>query len=356
MPGEMQAAVMHGVRDVRLERRPRPEPGPGEVLVKVSAVGVCASDVHYYTHGRIGRYVVERPLVLGHEAAGVVEAVGPDCQRLKPGDRVTMEPGHTCGRCHYCKTGRYNLCPYVVFMATPPVHGALVEYLAWPEKFTYAVPDELSLEEAALMEPFSVGLWATHLGQVQAGSSVAVFGAGPIGCFVIEAARVRGATTIFAVDLEPFRLELARHVGATHLVNGRAQDPVQTIREVLAPQQGMPAEHSGVDCAFETAGTTRTTNMTLAATRPGGDAVLVGLPPDPLVELDIVAAASREISIHGEFRYANTYPTALALAAAGRVDIKSLITHRFGLPEAAEALEFCDTCKHESMKVVVTLE
>jgi len=353
MSEPMLAAVLHAPRDVRLEQRAVPTPRPHEVLVRIATVGVCASDVHYYTHGRIGDFVVRQPLILGHEAAGVIVATGADCRRLRVGQRVTMEPGWTCGQCSYCRSGRYNLCPEVVFMATPPVDGAFVEYVAWPEAFTFAVPEGLSLAEAALMEPLSVGLWATARGQVAAGQSVAVFGAGPIGCLVLQAARVRGATTLLAVDLEPFRLELARRCGATHTINAREVDPVEAIRDLLAPVQGFAPRHCGVDAAFETAGTVPTCRMTLAAARPGGQAVLVGLPPDPLVELDIVAAASREISIHGEFRYANTYPTALALAAAGRVDLRPLITHHFPLTQAGEALAFAEADKRVAMKVMV---
>jgi len=353
VPNTMTAAVMRGVRDVRPETRPVPRPAAHEVIVQVATVGVCASDVHYFTHGRIGDFVVRQPLILGHEAAGVVVATGSDCRRLRVGQRVTMEPGWTCGQCGYCKSGRYNLCPDVVFMATPPVDGAFVEYLAWPESFTFAVPDQLSLAEAALMEPLSVGIWATARGQVAAGQSVAVFGAGPIGCVVLQAAKARGATTLIAVDLEPLRLDLARQCGATHLLNAREVDPVEAIRELMAPLQGFAPRHAGVDAAFETAGTVQTCRMTLAAARPGGQAVLVGLPPDPMVELDIVAAASREISIHGEFRYANTYPTALALAASGQVDLKPLITHHFPLSQAGEALAFADAEKGVAMKVMV---
>lgn len=353
MSETMRAAVMHGIRDVRLEDRPVPHPAPHEVLVKIGPVGVCASDVHYFTHGRIGDFVVRAPLVLGHEAAGVIVEVGAQVKGLQAGQRVTLEPGWTCGRCHYCKSGRYNLCPDVVFMATPPVDGAFAEYVAWPASFTYPIPDTMTLEEAALMEPLSVGVWATQRGNVKAGDSIAVVGSGPIGLVVLQVAKARGATTRIAVDVEPYRLDLARRLGATHVLNARELDPVAAIRELTGALQGFAPAHAGVDVAFETAGTVATTRTTLAAVRPGGNAVLVGLPPEPMAELDIVSAAAREISIHGEFRYANTYPTAIALTAGGAVDVASLVTHRFDLAEAAVALAFADEHKHEAMKVVV---
>lgn len=356
-PGEMmQAAVLYGVRDLRLEQRPVPEPGPHEVLVKVERVGVCGSDIHYYTHGRIGDFVVRAPLVLGHESSGVVAAVGEKVTRVKPGDRVTMEPGYTCRRCYYCKTGRYNLCPDVTFMATPPVDGAFCEYVAWPDDFVFPIPDSISLEEAALMEPLSVGIWAVKRGGVQTGHTVALFGAGPIGCVTLQAAKVAGATTIIAVDVEPYRLEMARQLGATHTINARETDAVRAVLEITSGITGFPPERAGVDVAFETAGTTVTCRNTLAVTRPGGVAVLVGLPPDPTVELDIVSAASKEIDIRGQFRYANCYPIAVALVAQGRVDLKPLVTHHFPLHEAERALVFADENKSRSMKVVVDVD
>ena len=347
-----QAAVMHGVRDVRLEEREVSEVGPLDVLVRIARVGVCASDVHYYTHGRIGKFVVEAPIVLGHESSGVVEAVGAEVMTLSPGDRVALEPGYPCRRCVYCKTGRYNLCPHMTFMATPPVNGAFSQYVVWPEDFTFKVPPELSGDAAALLEPLAVGLWATRRGEVKVGDAVAVFGAGPIGCTTIQAAKAAGATTIVAVDLEPFRLDLARQVGATHTVNGRDGDAVKRVRE-LTGQPGLPGEYAGPDVAFETAGSLATCRMAISAPRPGGVAVLVGLPPDPLVPLDIVGAASREVDIRGLFRYANCYPAAIELVRTGQVDLDALVTQRFALERVQEALEFADREKASSMKVMV---
>jgi L-iditol 2-dehydrogenase len=352
----MQAAVLHSVRDLRIEERPIPSVGPRDVLVRVQRVGVCGSDIHYYTHGRIGDFIVDAPMVLGHESSGIVAAVGEGVTKVKPGDRVTMEPGYTCRRCHYCKTGRYNLCPDVTFMATPPIDGAFCEYVAWPDDFVFRVPDGISLEEAALMEPLSVGLWAVKRGEVQFGHTVALFGAGPIGCVTLQAAKVAGATTIIAVDVEPYRLEMARKLGATHTVNAKQTDAVATIREITSAITGFAPARSGVDVAFETAGTTVTCRNALAATRPGGVAVLVGLPPEPMVELDIVSAASKEIDIRGQFRYANCYPPAIALVEQGRIDLKSLVTHHFALKEAEQALRFADEHKSEAMKVVVDVE
>lgn len=353
MSDVMRCAVLYGVRDLRIEERPVPRPGPCEVLVRVTRVGVCGSDVHYYTHGRVGGYVVRSPMVLGHESAGRVAAVGEGVTRHAVGDRVTLEPGYTCRRCFYCKAGRYNLCPEVTFMATPPVDGAFCDYVAWPEDFVYPLPGAMSDDEGAMMEPLSVGLWAAARGGVAPGDAVAVFGSGPIGLLTLQAAAAAGATTLVAVDIEDFRLQHARRLGATLVLNDRDGRAVERIREATAGLRGFGPEYSGVDVAFETAGALPTTRNALAAVRPGGVAVLVGLPPDPLVELDIVSAAGREIDIRGLFRYAGRYPRALALTEAGRVDVASLVTHHFSLERAEEALRFADEHKSEALKVMI---
>lgn len=355
MAETMRCAVLHGVRDLRLEERPVPEPRPGEVLVRVESVGVCGSDIHYYTHGRIGDFVVRAPMILGHESAGVVVGVGEGVTRFSPGDRVTLEPGYTCRRCAYCKSGHYNLCPDVVFMATPPIDGAFCDYIAWPEDFVFHLPDAMSFDDGAMMEPLSVGLWAAERGQVRPGDMVAVFGSGPIGLLTLQAAKVAGATTLVAVDIEDNRLRHAARLGATHTINDRDGTALERIRAIASELRGFAPSYSGADVAFETAGTVFTMRNTLAATRPGGVAVLVGLPPDPLVQVDMVAAASKEIDIRGQFRYANRYPTALALASSGRIDVSSLATHHYPLEQAEEALVFADEHKAEALKVMVTV-
>ena len=337
----MLCAVMYGVGDVRLEERVVPEAKPDEVLVRLKRVGVCGSDVHYFTHGRIGGFVVREPMILGHECAGMVEAVGSAVRRFKAGDRVTIEPGYTCRTCYYCRTGHYNLCPDVVFMATPPVDGSFCEYVAWPEDFVFPLPDKMSFDEGAMMEPLSVALWAVERGQVRPGDAVAIFGSGPIGLLTLQAAKAAGATTVIAVDIEGYRLEHARRLGATHTIDDSDGKALEQVRAITSGHRGFGADHSGVDVAFETAGAKPTTRGALAATRPGGVAVLVGLPPDPMVEIDLVAAMSKEIDVRGQFRYANRYPPAIALAASGEIDVASLVTHHFALERAQDALQLC---------------
>ncbi|MGI6367681.1 MAG: NAD(P)-dependent alcohol dehydrogenase [Anaerolineae bacterium] len=354
MQDRMMAAVLYGVGDVRLEQRPVPVPGAGEVLVRVHRVGVCGSDVHYFRDGRIGHYVVQAPMVLGHESAGEVVALGSDVTTLKIGDRVALEPGYTCGTCRYCKSGRYNLCPDVVFMATPPVDGALAQYVAWPATHCFPLPESMTMDDGAMMEPLAVGLWAVERGRVRPGDVVAVFGCGPIGLLTLQAARTAGAARLIAVDIAPARLAHARRLGATDVVDDRSGDATEQIRQLLAGS-GDAWSSMGVDVALETAGSVRTTRNTLQVTRPGGVAVLTGLPAQPMVELDIVSAASKEIDIRGQFRYANRYPPAIALAGSGRIDVRSLVTHHFDLMHAQEALEFADARKDVAIKVMIDL-
>jgi L-iditol 2-dehydrogenase len=256
-----RAAVLHGVEDVRVEDWPYPAPGPREVVVSVSAVGVCGSDVHYLEHGRIGDHVVEQPLVLGHEASGVVVALGAEARRHEVGRRVALEPGIPCGRCEQCRRGRYNLCPSVEFFATPPVHGAFARYVAIHEDFAFPLPDSLSNEAGALIEPLSVALWACWRGGVGADTSVLVTGAGPIGLLCAQVALALGATDVLVTDVNAARLEPAARYGARTL--DVSVEPLRTTADVLL-------ECSGVASALDDG---------IRALRPAGRAVCVGMSP-----------------------------------------------------------------------------
>ncbi|WP_327158884.1 alcohol dehydrogenase catalytic domain-containing protein [Streptomyces tubercidicus] len=217
IPTTMRAAVLHGPGQLSLAERPVPEPGPGEVLVRVEAVGTCGSDVHYYRHGRIGDFVVREPLVLGHEAAGTVVACGPGADPRRMGRRVSIEPGTPCGSCGECRPGRYNLCPDMRFLATPPVDGAFCEYLAVHQDFAHEVPDCLTIEDAALLEPLSVAVWACRKARVAPGDRVLITGAGPIGLVTAQTARAFGAREVMVTDVLPHRLAMARAAGAAAL-------------------------------------------------------------------------------------------------------------------------------------------
>jgi L-iditol 2-dehydrogenase len=319
----MRAAVLRGPGDVVIEDRPVPQAGPGEVVVRIRSVGVCGSDTHYYDHGRIGSFVVEAPLVLGHEAAGEVAEVGPGATRSRVGQRVSVEPGVPDMSCRQCLAGRYNLCPNMRFFATPPIDGAFAEYVVVHEAFAHPVPDSISDDAAALLEPLSVGVWACMKGHVTAGSRVLVTGAGPIGLVAVQTALAFGATEVIVSDVNPARLALASDLGATETVDARETSVADLDRppEVLLECSGHPPAISEAIRALDRA----------------GRAVLVGMGGDE-VPLPLSVVQERELELTGTFRYANTWPTAIALVASGRVDLDRLVTGTFQLDQAEEAL------------------
>src|ERR1700730_8588243 len=214
-----QAAVLYAPHDIRIEERPVPRPGPGEVLIEIKAVGVCGSDVHYYEHGRIGSHIVRQPLILGHEAAGVIIDVGEGVDQKRVGERVALEPGIPDGTCVQCRSGHYNLCPNVRFFGTPPIDGAFTNYVTLPESFAYRLPVALSDAEGALIEPLSVGIWACRKAMLQGADSILITGAGPIGLVTMKVALALGATDITMTDVSPQRLKVAKRQGATRIVN-----------------------------------------------------------------------------------------------------------------------------------------
>jgi L-iditol 2-dehydrogenase len=310
----MRAAVLHAPRDVRIEERPVPQPGPREVLVRIGAIGVCGSDVHYYEHGRIGSRVVEAPLVLGHETSGRVEALGPGASRHRVGDRVALEPGVPCGGCRECRAGRYNLCRDVRFLGTPPIDGAFTDYVPIHEDFAFPLPDSVSDEAGALIEPLAVAVWACRKAGVAAGDRVLVTGAGPIGLLALQVARASGATEVGVTDLNPRRLELAARLGAAAAVEGEFDALIECSGSVAALTDG------------------------LRALRPAGTAVVVGMGPGEDAVLPLALIQTRELWLTGTFRYANAYPAAIALAAGSQVDLEALITGHFGLEDTDAAL------------------
>jgi L-iditol 2-dehydrogenase len=318
----MRVSVLRGIGDVAVVERPVPRPGPGEVLVRIGSVGVCGSDVHYYQHGRIGPFVVDDPLVLGHEAGGDVAAVGPGVGSLEPGRRVSVEPGVPCRSCAQCLAGRYNLCPDMRFFATPPYDGSFCEYVVMPEPFVHAVPESVSDDAAGLIEPLSVGVWACRRGGVAPGSRVLVTGAGPIGLVCVQAALAYGATDVVVSDVNPHRLELARRLGAT------AVDVSQTKLRDAAFEP---------DVLLECSGNAAATLDAIRTVARAGHVVLVGMGGDELT-IPLPYVQDHELVLTGAFRYANTWPTAIALVASGRVDLDVLVTGHYGLDDVEEAL------------------
>jgi len=341
-------AILYKQGDLRLENRPIPEPSDDEVLLRMSAVGICGSDVHYWTNGRIGDFIVKGPMIIGHEAAGVVAKCGKNVQHLKQGDRVAVEPGVPCRRCDHCKVGRYNLCPDIIFCATPPCHGNLSRFYTHDAAYCYKLPDHVTLEEGALLEPLSVGVHACRRAGVSLGSVVLICGAGPIGLVSLLVARSMGASKIIVSDLAENRLQVAKDLGADFILK---VDPATSGEELAKQVEGI----LGVmpDMSIECSGAESSIKLAILATKSGGCVQLVGLGAAE-VKLPVVNAAVREVDIRGVFRYANCYPAALALVASGKVDVKKLITHRYKLEETLQAFETAKTGAGGAIKVMIS--
>lgn len=334
VPTTMRASVLDPDRTLRIEERAVPVPDPDQVLVRVAAVGVCGSDVHYYREGRIGRYIVEAPMILGHEASGTIVAAGADVDPGRIGRRVAIEPQRCCRVCAYCKSGEYNLCRRVEFYATPPVDGAFCEYVVIQSDFAYDVPDSISDAAAALLEPLSVGIATMRKAGVGIGSSVLVAGAGPIGIIAAQTAKAFGAREIVVTDPAGGRREMALRLGAT---------------AAYAP--GSPElDGHAMDAFVDATGVCAAIRDGIFRLRPGGRAILVGLGEDDMV-LPVSFITANEIVVTGVFRYHQTWPTAIELVASGAVDLDALVTATFGLDEVPAALEVNAT--PTSMKHIV---
>ena len=308
---------------IEIEEVAVPEPGPNQVLIEVAAVGICGSDVHYYEHGRIADFVVTEPLVLGHEASGTIRAVGVGVAEDRVGQRVALEPQETCGRCKQCLAGRYNLCPLVEFFATPPIHGAFAQYVVLSAHRAHPVPDEVSDDAAALIEPLSVAVWAARKADVQPGERVLVTGAGPVGLLCADVARARGARVTVS-DTNANRLAVATARGADAVVDVSA-----------AP---LAVQVEPVDVIIECSGAAPAVLAAFAVAAPAARVVLVGMGAVSM-ELPVGLIQVKELWVTGTFRYANCYPAAISLAASGAVDLDGLVTARFGLAEVADALQ-----------------
>jgi L-iditol 2-dehydrogenase len=318
----MRAAVLVEQGRIEMEERPIPIPAAGDVLIRVSSVGVCGSDTHYYRHGRVGSFVVDGPLVLGHEAAGTIAGVGDSVDPKRIGQRVSIEPQRPDPDSEETRRGHYNLCPHMRFFATPPVDGALCDYVTIGAAFAHPVPDSMSDDAAALCEPLSVGIAAVRKAGVGGGSRVLITGAGPIGIVVAQLARAYGATDIVVSDPDESRRDQATAFGATQVLDPTAE----RIGEL------------GVDAFIDASGAPAAVRDGIRAVRPAGAVVLVGSGAESM-ELPTQLIQNRELVLTGVFRYANTWPTAIALVESGRVDLDAMVTARFPLEKAAEALD-----------------
>ncbi|XP_065057963.1 sorbitol dehydrogenase-like [Rhopilema esculentum] len=339
------SAVLHGVDDLRLEQTPISKPGKNEVLIAINSVGICGSDVHYWKKGAIGDFIVKAPMILGHESSGTVTEVGESVKHLKAGDRVAIEPGVPCRLCDFCKTGKYNLCLDMKFCATPPYDGTLCRYYVHAADFCYKLPDHVSFEEGALLEPLSVAVHACRRAGVSNGDHVLVCGAGPIGLVNLLTAKACGASRVAITDLDENRLKMAKSLGADAVFK-------VDISDGKAMAEKITKEFGFADRTIECTGAEPSIHSAIYATKSGGVLVIVGMGKAE-IQLPIVNALIREVDIRGIFRYANCYPTALEMISCGRVDVKPLVTHRFTLEDSLKAFEASRTAQDGAIKVVI---
>ena len=347
MEGKMKVAVMLGIGKMGFEERDIPKVKDIEVLVKLEYVGICGSDLHYYETGAIGDYVVKPPFVLGHEPGGTVVEVGKDVKNLKVGDRVALEPGKTCGHCEFCKTGNYNLCPDVVFFATPPVDGVFQEYVAHEAGLCFKLPDNVSTMEGALIEPLAVGFHAAMQGGAKAGQTAVVMGAGCIGLVTMMALKAMGVSKVYVIDIMEKRLQKALELGADGIINGAQADVVEEVRKLT--------DGKGCDLAVETAGTQVTTVQAIHMTKKGATIVLVGYSKSGEMTLPMSLALDKELTFKTVFRYRHIYPMAIEAVAAGKVDLKGIVTDIFELDEAQKAMDYSVNNKADIVKAVIRI-
>ncbi|MCS6826561.1 MAG: NAD(P)-dependent alcohol dehydrogenase [Caldilinea sp.] len=343
----MKALVLEKVNELRLRDIDIPETlGPHDVRIALRTVGICGSDVHYYTHGAIGQFVVREPMVLGHEASGVVVEVGSEVKHLKVGDRVCMEPGIPDPNSKATRLGMYNLDPAVRFWATPPVHGVLRPTVVHPAAFTYKLPDNVSFAEGAMVEPLAVGMHAATKARIKPGDLAIVMGAGPIGMVTALAALAGGCSQVVMTDVQQPKLDLAATLGPFR--------PVNVAKENLKEVIDRMTDGWGADIVFECSGNEKAAAGVFEPLCPGGTVVYVGIPLQPIA-YEVSAAMVKEARVEHVFRYAHVYPRAIALMASGKINVKPLITDVFRFEESVKAFEFAAHMPPTSVKAQIVV-
>jgi L-iditol 2-dehydrogenase len=329
----MKTVRLHGIGDLRIHEEPSPIVGDGEKSIRVRAVGVCGSDLHWFSEGEIGDAKLERPLVLGHEFAGVTG----------DGQRVAIDPTIACGHCEYCEHGHPNLCENIIFAGHGGHDGALREYASYPTRCLFPLPDTLSFADGAMLEPLGVAIHTVDLGKLKAGMTVGVFGCGPIGLLIIQMAKLSGAAIIIATDKLAHRVEAAKSFGANHAFLAENGQELELIRAAT--------NERGVDVVFEAAGVQDAVDASFAAVVPGGKVVLAGIPDNDKTSFSASTARRKGLTIKLVRRMKHTYPRAIELVSKGLVDVRSLVTHRFSLEQAAEAFRVAQ--RREGLKIII---
>lgn len=347
MEGKMKVCVMTGAKKMEWTEYDIPQPEKGELQVKLEYVGVCGSDLHFYDEGRLANWVPDGPLVLGHEPGGVVTAIGEGVSGFTVGDRVAIEPGVPCGECDDCRIGHYNLCKGVKFMAIPKEKdGVFSEYCTHAASMCFKLPENVDTMEGALIEPLAVGMHGCELSNAKLGESAIVLGCGCIGLMTIMALKARGINEIYAVDVMEKRLEKAKEVGALRVFNGKTED----IVEFAGTLPG-----GGVDQVYECAGNRYTTLQSCKLIKRAGKVTLVGVSPEPHLELDVATLNAMEGTVYSVYRYRNLYTKAIAAVSAGTIPVKKVVSHVFDFKECIEAVDFSLTRKDEVIKSVIKM-
>lgn len=335
------------LRDVPEIDRAEEALGPHDVRIKLHTVGICGSDVHYYKHGRIGPFVVNEPMILGHEASGTVLEVGAEVRALKIGDRVCMEPGIPDPSSRATRLGMYNIDPAVRFWATPPVHGILRPTCVHPEAYTFKLPDTVSFAEGAMVEPLAVGIHAATKARIRAGDIAVVLGAGPIGLVTALSALASGCARVYVADLAEKKLQIAGSLSAAIV-------PVDATRESLVERVACDTGGWGADLVFEATGSPKAAAQVFEPLAPGGCVVMIGGQPDPIA-YDAGAAMIREARVENIFRYAHAFPRCVAMLASGGIDVKPLITRTFEFDDSVHAFEVAASAPMADVKMQILL-
>ncbi len=345
----MESLVLERTKELSLRDFPIEKEealGARDIRIKLHTIGICGSDVHYYTHGRIGPFVVNAPMILGHEASGTVLEVGAEVMSLKAGDRVCMEPGIPDPNSRATRLGMYNVDPAVRFWATPPVHGILRPTCVHPENFTFKLPDNVSFAEAAMVEPLAVGVHAATKARIKPGDVALVMGAGPIGLVTALAALASGCARVYVSDLADAKLEIAAGLGPV--------TPINVTRENLAERILKETDGWGVEIVFEATGSPKAAATIFEALCPGGCVVLIGGQSDPIA-YDAGAAMVREARVENIFRYAHVFPRCVSMIGSGAIDVKPLITRTFPFKDSVHAFEVAASAPPSDVKMQIEM-
>lgn len=342
----MKAVFLEEFKSLKIKEIPKPEISEDEVLINIKEVGLCGSDLHYYNEGRIGGFIVEKPIILGHESSGVVSEVGKKVNNFRIGDRVAIEPGIPCYKCDFCKTGKYHLCSDIKFFATPPVDGAFTEYIKYDPSFLFKISNSVSFTEAALAEPLSVGYSCATRAGVKAGDYVCILGSGPIGLACLEISRIMGASKIFITDINEYRLNIAKKHGAFRTINILREDLPKIINEYT--------ENLGVDSVIEASGNEVSLINSLKIVKKGGKVVWVGMGKDNIT-VPYGSITSKDISIEGIFRYKNTYKPIIRLLESKKINLEGWVSHRLKLDEIQKAFDIANDININKLKIIIEI-